>query len=71
MDTHNPIDPETPVSELMERFPQTIPVFLRHRMACVGCSMNQFETVGSAAQIYGLESGALIGELHAAIQGED
>jgi hybrid cluster-associated redox disulfide protein len=55
------------VADLLVDWPQVIPVFLQHRMACVGCSMSGFETVGDAARIYGLSPDSFLVELHHAI----
>lgn len=66
MQNHD-IQPEMVISELLRRWPQTIPVFHKHRMACVGCSMSDFETVSSAAEIYQLSLGSFIEELQQAI----
>jgi hybrid cluster-associated redox disulfide protein len=57
------IDPNLTVAELLAAWPQTIPVFLSHRMACVGCSMAAFETLCDAARIYGIRSDELLSEL--------
>jgi hybrid cluster-associated redox disulfide protein len=62
------IHPEMPISELLSRWPQTIPVFQKHRMACVGCSMANFETISSAADIYQLPLISFIVELNEAVQ---
>lgn len=51
------------VAELFERYPETIPVFLVHRMACPGCAMSVFETVGQAIAIYRLDSQQFMTEL--------
>ena len=51
------------VSDLLRDWPQTIPVFLKYRMACVGCSMSSFETLKDAARIYGIAPDTFIGEL--------
>ena len=56
-------DLNTNVAELLEHWPQAIPVFLRHRMACVGCSMAAFETLGGAAKIYNLPAEDFLSEL--------
>ena len=37
------------VGDVMERWPQTVPIFNRHRMACPGCAMAPFMTVAEAA----------------------
>jgi hybrid cluster-associated redox disulfide protein len=55
------------VGELMTQWPDTVPVFIRHRMACPGCVMAPFMTVREAAHEYGLDPAALAGELAQAI----
>jgi hybrid cluster-associated redox disulfide protein len=64
----NALSPDTALQALFNRWPVTIPVFIRHRMSCVGCSMAVFDTVEEAAANYGLECTALLAELQAAIQ---
>lgn len=59
---------ELTVAEVMDGWPQTIPVFLRHRMACVGCVMAPFETLADVAAIYGLQPSRLLDELQQTIQ---
>ncbi|MHA6288138.1 DUF1858 domain-containing protein [Maricaulis sp. CAU 1757] len=51
------------VGELMTRWPDTVPVFIRHRMACPGCIMAPFITVREAAHEYGLDTEAFVAEL--------
>jgi hybrid cluster-associated redox disulfide protein len=46
--------PNLTVVALLSRWPRTIPVFLRHRMACVGCALARFESMAAAANAYGL-----------------
>ncbi len=55
------------VSEVLGRWPQAIPVFLSHRMACVGCAAAPFETVAEVAGIYGLPLEGFLDELIEAI----
>jgi hybrid cluster-associated redox disulfide protein len=38
-------DPDLPISDVMTTWPETTPVFLRHRMLCVGCPIAPFHTV--------------------------
>jgi len=55
------------ISDLMTRWRETIPVFLLHRMACVGCPMAPFETLENVAAVYGLKLDAFLDELDQAI----
>ncbi len=54
------------VEQTLARWPATIPVFLRHGTACVGCVMAPFETIDEIAAIYGLERDRLLDDLRAA-----
>jgi hybrid cluster-associated redox disulfide protein len=56
------------VAEVMDRWPETIPVFLRYRMACVGCPIAPFETLAEAAAIYSLDLECLMNELQQTIR---
>lgn len=51
---------------VMERYPETIAVFVRRRMHCPGCPMAPFMTLAEAAANYALETEVLVGELRAA-----
>jgi hybrid cluster-associated redox disulfide protein len=51
------------VAEVMDRWPKTIPIFLRHRMACVGCSIDSFETLAEVVEIYGIDPDHFIKDL--------
>lgn len=55
------------VDDIMTRWPTSVSVFLRHRMACPGCVMAPFMTVREAAREYGLDPRLLSRELAAAI----
>ncbi len=59
---------DTKVEYVISQWPQVIPVFNRHRMGCVGCSMACFETVAGAASIYHLSLDQFIDELQGAIE---
>lgn len=61
------INPDTIVADLMSAWPQSIPIFLKHHMSCVGCSMSGFETITDAARIYGLFLPDFMDELQQAI----
>jgi len=57
---------ETTVSEVMRAWPETVEVFIHHRMACVGCAMAPFCTVGEAALAYQIDQQAFLRELEQA-----
>lgn len=54
---------ELSVEDVMQAWPETLRVFLRRRMACVGCAVAPFHTVAEVARIYGVPMEALLHEL--------
>lgn len=56
-------DPDLPLSEMMSCWPQTIAVFNRHRMLCVGCLISPFHTIVDACAEYGLDEEVFVAEL--------
>lgn len=66
----HPLLAELTVAEVLDRWPQAIPVFLRHRLACVGCAMAPFDTLADVAAIYGLQLSRFLDELQQTIQRE-
>ncbi len=60
-----PLIPEsTSVADLLKQHPESARIFVRHRMACVGCEMACFETIESAARIYQVPLDILLRELN-------
>lgn len=56
------------VADVMERWPNTIKVFLRYQTACVGCEMAPFETIASAADVYKLPLQLFLADLQQAVE---
>ena len=54
-------------SEVLALFPETIPVFMEHHMACFGCPMAMSETVKQGATAHGIDADKLVSELNKAI----
>ncbi|WP_207476155.1 DUF1858 domain-containing protein [Arenibaculum pallidiluteum] len=57
------------VSDVLERWPAAVAVFLSRGMACPGCAMAPFMTLGDAARAYGFSPLELTAELGAAVAG--
>ena len=58
-------------AEVMQRWPATVPVFIRHCLACVGCPFASFETLADIPAIYGLPPDDFMRELQQTIDATD
>ncbi len=59
-------DPDLPLADLMTYWPGTIPVFIRHKMLCVGCLISPFHTIVEACAEYDLDEAEFLAELRQA-----
>ena len=64
------ITTEMIVADVLQDWPQTIPIFLEYRMGCVGCAMSPFDTLADVVEIYGLQVDRFLTELRDAIDAE-
>lgn len=51
------------IADVLHHWPETIPIFLKRQMGCIGCAMAPFETLAEAANIYGFCCTQFIKEL--------
>ena len=61
------ITKEMHIGEVVETYPQTVEVFLRHGLMCFGCAIARFENVEQGAMAHGISVEALIKDLNAAV----
>lgn len=55
------------VQNVIEQHPQTIPVFNRHGLQCVGCYISPFHTIADSAREYAMRLDSLLRDLNQAI----
>lgn len=66
----DPITSDLIIADVLDRWPETIDVFLERRMSCPGCFMSCFDTLEDAAETYALDEDAFLRELNLAAQPE-
>ena len=52
------------VAEIMNTWPQTVQLFLRYRMLCIGCEFSEFDTLNEVIKNYGFNSEKFLQELN-------
>ena len=65
------ISPDMDIDAVIDLYPATIPVFIRHGMQCVGCHVARFETIAGGAKIYGVDLDSLLAHMNAALDGRE
>ncbi len=65
-----PITAHTLVQAVVERYPQAVEVFVRHRLQCAGCCISSFHTIEDSAREYAVALEPLLRDLNQAIVNE-
>jgi len=70
MATHlEKLSPLLTVKDLLDRYPQALPAFVRLRLLCVGCPTEAFHTLADVAREHDLDIDDLMRSIQSAITG--
>ncbi len=56
-----------PIGDVVKRYPETIPVFMKHGLHCIGCAVAAFESIEEGALAHGIDVDALMTDLNATV----
>jgi hybrid cluster-associated redox disulfide protein len=54
---------DLPVADVLDHWPATVRAFLDHRMACLGCQFNTFDTLREALAIHQVATDAFLADM--------
>ncbi|MHB0859262.1 MAG: DUF1858 domain-containing protein [Anaerolineae bacterium] len=57
-----------PIAEIVQKYPETVKVFLQHGLMCIGCAAARFENLEQGARAHGIDIDALEKDLNAAVE---
>lgn len=56
------------IGDVLDRYPETAPLFFSIGMHCLGCPASRGETIEEACAVHGADVDKLIADLNAAVQ---
>ena len=56
------------IEEIVEQYPETVPVFMAHGLGCIGCAIAQFETLEEGAMAHGIDVEVLVQDLNKSVK---
>lgn len=55
------------IEEVVNQYPETMVVFMKHGLHCVGCHVSAFESIEEGAMVHGINVDALVTDLNQVI----
>lgn len=62
------ITKEMSIRDIVQKYPQTVEVFMKSGMGCLGCAMASFENLAQGAQAHGIDVDKLVTALNDAVK---
>lgn len=58
------ITEDTTIEEALSEYPKANDIFLKYGLDCAGCQVAEYESVGHACRVYGINLEALLKDLN-------
>lgn len=58
---------EMNILEIVEKYPQSIEVFAKYGLGCIGCAAARFENLEAGAKVHGFDPDEMVAEINALI----
>ncbi len=55
------------IEDVVTQYPETMMVFMKHGLHCVGCHVSAFESIEEGAIAHGIDANALVADLNRVI----
>lgn len=56
------------ITDIVQKFPQTVAVFSSFGMGCLGCAAARFESLEQGAMVHGIDADKLVEALNKALE---
>lgn len=55
------------IIEIVQNFPQSIEIFQKYGLGCIGCAAARFENLEAGAKVHGFDPDEMVAEINALI----
>ena len=62
------INKEMKIEEILQKYPESVEIFLKYGFYCLGCAAASFENLEDGAKAHGIDADKLVEELNEGIK---
>ncbi len=55
------------IIDIVQNHPETLEIFAKYGMGCIGCAAARFENLEAGAKVHGFDADAMVAEINALI----
>lgn len=56
------------IIDIVQQYPQSLSVFAKYGLGCIGCAAARFENLEAGAKVHGIDPNILVEEINAVIK---
>lgn len=64
MENQVTITADMSILEVVQKYPDTVHIFMKHGLGCIGCALARFENIREGAAAHGIDVDALVKDLN-------
>ncbi len=64
----NKITEDMNIKEVIDKYPETVSVFAKYNMGCIGCIAASFEKIKDIAGVHGVDVNSFVDDLNSAVK---
>lgn len=65
--SENKVTKEMSIIEVVQNHPESLEIFAKHGLGCIGCAAARFENLEAGAKVHGIDPDKLVEEINEAI----
>lgn len=59
---------EMNIIEIVQKYPQSLEIFAKYGLGCIGCAAARFENLEAGAKVHGFDPDEMVAEINALIE---
>lgn len=59
---------EMSIIDIVQKYPQSLEVFVKYGLGCIGCAAARFENLEAGAKVHGFDPDEMVAEINALIE---
>ncbi len=64
----NKVTKDMGILEIVQNYPESLEVFQKYGMGCIGCAAARFENLEAGAKVHGIDPDAMVADINALIE---
>jgi len=64
----NKVTKEMSILDIVQNYPQSLEIFAKYGLGCIGCAAARFENLEAGAKVHGFDPDEMVAEINALIE---